>query len=192
MCSTPLGSPTAVSNWSYVHVRGARDTVFVPGTGMSTGGVWVPGWVYRVGILGVIPGCTTQPPRARAETSTAVQRPQGAGPPLQGEGGTEAGAGRPLRDPYVQVRPHPTPAGPGRYSPAPGRGLPGCSSSSWLGRHLRSFPRKLVKTRKCHQKVLKRPVIVPDLQNGSGKSPLDFLGFPILPAFSCKELMGLF
>ena len=35
----------------------------------------------------------------------------------------------------------------------------------------------------------KRPVIVPISQNGSEKSPLDFLRFPFLAAFSHKELM---
>ena len=55
-----------------------------------------------------------------------------------------------------------------------------------------TFPVKLVKTAMCHQNMLKRPVIVPILQNRSRKSPLDFLGFPFLPAFSHKELMGYF
>ena len=47
----PLGSPTGVPNWSYVHVPSARYTVFVPGTSMSVeqvgtrggAGRWVPG-----------------------------------------------------------------------------------------------------------------------------------------------------
>ena len=53
-------------------------------------------------------------------------------------------------------------------------------------------PGNLVKTTKCHQKVCKRPALVPILQNGSQKSPLDFYRFPFLVAFSHKELMGLF
>ena len=51
---------------------------------------------------------------------------------------------------------------------------------------------KLVKMTKCHQNMLKRPVIVPVCQNRVGKSPLEILRFPFLGAFSPKELMGHF
>ena len=64
--------------------------------------------------------------------------------------------------------------------------------SSRRGRHLTSFPVKLVKTAKCHRKVSKRPILVPICQNGVQKSPLDFLGYSFSLAFSHKELMGSF
>ena len=98
----------------------------------------------------------------------------------------------PSRTIISQVRPLTTPAGPGRYSPAPGRGLPVSSPGSGRGRDSMPFPVKLVKTAKCHRNVMKRPVIVPKSQNGVQKSPLDFLGFTFWPAFSPKELMGHF
>ena len=41
-------------------------------------------------------------------------------------------------------------------------------------------------------KYVKKAYHSPYFQNGSIKSPLDFLGFPFLPAFSHKELIGLF
>ena len=154
------------------------------------GGYWVrrAGWVYRVGNTG-----TYRPAICpRAEVPTASQRPQGAGPALQGQGGLDAGGDRPLRVTRYPGTSGDHPAGSGRYSPAPGRGLPVTSSSSGKGRDSTSFLIKLVKTAKCHQKVSKRPTLVPDFQNGSRKSPLDFLGNTFSPAFSHKELMGLF
>ena len=60
------------------------------------------------------------------------------------------------------------------------------------GRDSMTFLIKLVKRAKCHRICLKRPVIVPIFQNGVKKSPLGFLGFLFLPAFSHKELMGRF
>ena len=77
------------------------------------------------------------------------------------------------------------------------QGPPGPASLSGVllagkGRDSGTFPGKLVKTTKCHQKSTKRPAIVPIFQNGLQKSPLDFPRFPYLAAFSHKELMGLF
>ena len=46
---TPLGSPTRPLKRSYVHVPSVLDTVFVPGTSMSAGGVVYPGWCGWVG-----------------------------------------------------------------------------------------------------------------------------------------------
>ena len=62
--------------------------------------------------------------------------------------------------------------------------------ASWpIWRELTSISRKLVKTAKCQPNMSKRPVIVPIIQNGVQKSPLDFLGFLFSVAFSHKELM---
>ena len=60
---TPLGSPTAVPNWSYVHVpvvMGTGGVVHELGVGRHAGyGVWVAGWVYRVGNTGTYPASPT-------------------------------------------------------------------------------------------------------------------------------------
>ena len=74
----------------------------------------------------------------------------------------------------------------------PGRGLRLAASWDPYGRDSSPFSIKLVKTMKCHQKVSKRPSLVPNSQNGSKKSPLDFLRIPFSAAFSHKELMGCF
>ena len=67
-------------------------------------------------------GNTPYPAIPRAEVPTAGQRPQGAGPALQGQGGPDAGGDRPLRVTRYPGRPLTTPAGPGRYSPPQGGG----------------------------------------------------------------------
>ena len=149
------------------------------------GGVWYQGgytgWVYRVGNT----GCTTQPP-ARGGKPARQTATAGSGPTLQGwvvwkQGGLD---GR------TSARPAPRyhPAGPVR--PPEALPVPGTLPTG-KGRDLTSIPIKLVKTTKCHQKVFKRPTLVPISQNGVQKSPLDFLRFTISLAFSHKELMGL-
>ena len=71
----------------------------------------------------------------------------------------------------------PTPAGPGRATLWPSLGYgPYCRLTA-KGRDLTSFLRNLDKTAKCHQNVSKRPPLVPILQNGSVKSPLEILRF---------------
>ena len=146
---------------------------------------WVSGWVYRVGNTG-----SQALPSSRARKSP-VQR---SGPRSLLQGGGVGGTGDWAR---VLVyggrgRLYPHPSGP----VGPLQALPGIyPRNAHLGpirRDSTSFPRKLVKTAKCHRKVSKRPVIVPILQNGSEKSPLDFLRFPFITAFSHKELMGGF
>ena len=88
--------------------------------------------------------------------------------------------------------PRTTPAGPGRSLWAlPVLGPLKCRLWA-IGRDSMTFLRKVVKTTKCHQKVSKRPRLVPVSQNGSKKSPLEILRFPLWRAFSHKELMGHF
>ena len=171
---------------SYVHVPEAPATVpAVTCDPCSSGGR------YRAGIQGGYTGWggegyTGYYPAARGDL-----RNQRSGPrkPLQG-----AGVGGFLRSGALGdgggSQDHPSgPVGHPWYPPCPGTLI---AASQPKGRELTSFPLKLVKTRKCHQKVVKRPVIVPILQNGSRKSPLDFLGFPYFTAFSHKELIGSF
>ena len=185
----PLGSPTAIPKRSYVHVP------VVPGSGMAVHDPWMcvlggclgrgitGGWggVYRVR------GSTTQPPRAEVQTRTSEAGP---GSPM-GLEWVGTGLDRPLR-----VSQYRCASGP-RTTHSGHKGLRGplrCPGTSLRAKRRDSmtFPIKLVKTTECHQKSPKRPVIVPVFQNGSGKSPLDFPGFLFWPAFSHKELMGLF
>ena len=123
------------------------------------------GWVYR--------GSTTQPPREEPNEevptrSSLLRWVLG----VLGGGNACSGVRRRGRLLY-----HPT----GPVSPPVGfpvQDLAECRLWA-IGRDLTSFLRNLVKTRKCHQNVSKRPPIVPNRQNGSQKSPLDILGFPI-------------
>ena len=51
---------------------------------------------------------------------------------------------------------------------------------------------KLSQNREVSPKYDEKAYHSPYFQNGPQKSPLGILRFPFLPAFSCKELMGLF
>ena len=100
--------------------------------------------------------------------------------------GGQGAASPSVRLPGASAQSPTHPAGPVRPPEAfPGRGL----GSSGKGRDYGYILRKLVKTAKCHRKVSIRPAVVPVCQNGVGKSPLEFLRFPIWLAFSHKELM---
>ena len=110
MCSTPLGSPTVRSNWSYVHVPAVPCTWRGGGAGhergiagCGTGGY--TGWVIRG---------STQPARTAGRTPEA---PSEAGPEApQGLEWWGAGSGRTWDGGWAG--PGTTPAGPGRSSPA--------------------------------------------------------------------------
>ena len=152
-------------------------------TGTGLGRVY--GWVIRVGNTGpgVLPSHRAEPSR---QTVTA-----GNGPSPAGGGWSGSRLGDPFAYPYPGASElSPPPFGPGR---SPCRGPPwGLTSPRAKGRDSSSFPVKLVKTAECHQKVSKRPVMLPIYQNGSQKSPLGILRKPFWPAFSHKELMGRF
>ena len=154
------------------------DGVRVPGDGYTGG---CTGGLYRV-----LPSHRAPRPEG---TLTAKRAPE---VPCRGTGvGGQGGLAVPFACPCTGARPAPAPTLRARSAPC--RDLPGAGPSPRAkGRELRSFPRKLVKTAKCHQKTSKRPTLVPIFQNGSQKSPLDFLRFPILAAFSHKELIGPF
>ena len=168
--------------------------VLVPvGRGVRVGGVLgACREGYQGGYTGwVIPGPSTIPSqlaRQGADPEPAERAPEA----LAGAGvGGFWGWDRPLRVvPGTSAQPRTHPSGP--VGP-PAGALPGTGlGSSGKGRDSYLNSVKLVKTAECHRKVFKRPVIVPIFKNGSQSSPLDFLGFPVLPAFSPKELMGLF
>ena len=148
------------------------------GTGVWDG--WVPGWGMGTGwVLGrAIPG--TQPAAKRRQIP-AKRAPE---PPAGGwSGWVSAAAPRSPGDHPCGARSVLWPSlSPPRANPASGP----------IRRDSTTFPIKLVKTVKCRQNMSKRPVIVPNSQNGSQMSPLDILRFPFAPAFSHKELMGRF
>ena len=150
----------------------------VYGRGMVPGG-------YRGGYTGwVIRDPSTQPARfARGDPCTAKRAPEA----LQGLEWVVQGSDVQGTAAVSQVPPF----GPGRSPAEPSLYLgPLIAALQPKGRELRSFPRKLVKTAKCHQNASKRPRLVPIFQNGSEKSPLGILRFPFWASFSHKELMG--
>ena len=65
--------------------------------------------------------------------------------------------------------------------------------ASWLiGARFDLISVKFSQNDEVSPKSVEKASVSPYFQNGLQISPLDFLGFPFSPAFSCKELMGLF
>ena len=144
--------------------------------------VGVPGWVYREGIregyTGVVPS------HRKAEGMYSEAGPEG----LQG-----------LEWWYIPAA-RPAPADHPLHTPA------GCSGArsavSWdlleNARLLANKARfdlillKLSQNRQVSPKYAQKASHSPYFQNGLKKSPLDFPRFPLLLAFSHKELMGHF
>ena len=178
-----------MSKRSYVHVPVVPYPAVHDAQNGGAGRVGIPG-VYQGGYTGwVIRGHIPSQPALLEEGPAAVQRPQGAGPALGRVVRKQAGAGR-TRCSAGGDGSQDHPAGPvGLPWSPPCPGTLRMPASGPYGRDLTSFPVKLVKTRECHRNITKRPVIVPILRNGSGKSPLDFLRFLFSVAFSHKELM---
>ena len=85
-----------------------------------------------------------------------------------------------------------TPAGPGRSCARPSLSGSLIAALQPKGRDSTLISIKLVKMTKCHRNMSKRPSLVPNSQNGSRKSPLDFLRFYFSAAFSHKELLDHF
>ena len=145
--------------------------------GGYTGGVW--------GRVGTGEGYTGTP--STLESGGQSQR-SGPRKGLQGPGV----GGDCLQRPPGQV---PTPAGPGR-SPAVPSLVPARAPRKC--RLLANKPRynlillKVSQNSEVSTKYVNKACHSPYIQNGSQKSPLEILRFPILTAFSHKELMGLF
>ena len=137
-------------------------------------GVGIPGWVWE-GNTGYTP-----------TSLKAEGYDSGAGP------GSPSGAGvgghtlqRPLS--YVPPLRDPVAYGLPVHASAPR------DAASWpIRARFDLFPEKLSQNRVVSLKYVQKAYHSPYFQNGYQKSPLDFLGFPILPAFSPKELMGHF
>ena len=86
----------------------------------------------------------------------------------------------------------PTPAGPGRSCQ---HALPGTSQNAASGpitARFQSIYYKVSQNRGVSPKSAQKACHSPYIQNGSKKSALEILRFPILAAFSHKELMGHF
>ena len=169
-----------------MHVPQCLGTVHGGGAGHERGTRVVrAGWVYRMGNTRV----PTQPPSDAARGGPHKHPAKRPRKPCRGWSGWGAGSGR-TGDGGGHGQDHPAgPVGPASWPslsfplrmPPPGH----------RGRDSTSFTVKLVKTTKCRSNITKRPVIVPIFKNGSRMSPLEIPGFPLLLAFSHKELMGL-
>ena len=161
----------------------------VPG-GTSVSWVHRRGW-YRVGTGGAIP--VYYPPSQLLEEvlGTAKRAPEA-------QHGLEWVVPRAGRTGEYLVfggwaAPETTPAGPGRSPRCPPclRTLRNAASGPIRTRfQLNSV--KYSQTDEVSPKYAEKASHSPYIQNGSGMSPLDILRFPILPAFSHKELMVLF
>ena len=160
-------------------------------TARRTGARAGPGDGYTGGYWGGYTGPGGVLPSHRAPgSSTQNQR---SGPRKPNRGLEWVGSGcwdRPLRvSRYVRPIPLPTPAGPGR-SCRPS--LAGDWPSSSKRARFQSIFSKVSQKDEVSSKKCQKACHSPYSQNGAQKSPLDFLRFPYLTAFSPKELMGLF
>ena len=146
------------------------------------------GWVYRVGNREVYP--PSHPATLLEEDPRSRQR-SGPRKPCRGWSGWPAGSGR-TRCSAAGTAISP-PSGPGRSSPAsPPWDMPlECRLWANMAR-FQSFYWKLSQNDEVSTKKCEKASHSPYFQNGCQKSPLGFLGFPYLRAFSHKELMGHF
>ena len=143
---------------------------------------WVYGWVYREGYTGYYP------PTAQGRTHTSE-----AGP------GSPAGAGVGGYGAWVRVQGVRRRDGPGptlrvrsvTLCPPWSRTSQNAASGPIKAR-FQSFLYKVSQKAEVSPKSTQKASHSPYIQNGLQKSPLDFLRFPFLRAFSHKELMGHF
>ena len=147
-----------------------------------TGGVW-----DRVGIREGVPGGlyrgTTHPPREEA----LVQR-SGPRRPCRGRSGWYQGW---TRDRRLDGLLHPPLRGP--VAPwAPWCRTPRIAASWPIKARFHVISYKVSQNRQVSPKSVQKAYHSPCFQNEAKKSPLDFLRFPVFPAFSHKELMGRF
>ena len=148
--------------------------------------VQVGGWA------GVVP---THPARGE-EGPEEVQGAQRPGPGSAGVGPGVGPGGR------ARGRQYGNGGGDGSWVPPFGPGQPTrgppCTQDPWnaaswpIGARLGSYFSKVSQNRQVSPKLVNKASHTPYFQNGSQKSPLEILRFPISPAFSHKELMGQF
>ena len=141
--------------------------------------VGVPGWVYRVGNRGAIPGTT--------QLLGEGCRYSGAGPGSPGTGLEWVVSA--ARAPSTSGT---TPSGPGRSLralPVP----PRADAASWpIRARIRVLFCKVSQNGRVSPEKCQKAYHSPCFQNRPQKSPLDILRFPFSAAFSHKELLGLF
>ena len=109
----------------------------------------------------------------------------GPGRPCRGREWWEHGAGRPLHPDH----PLQTPAGSSGARSAVRACSPSKAASWPIGARIDLISRKLSQNGVVSPKYLEKACHSPYVQNGSRKSPLEFLRFPFSRAFSHKELM---
>ena len=148
----------------------------------------LPGWGP-----GGYTGRVIRDPAPRSQTARGGSQNQRSGPrrPCKGRSGWVLGAGRTGTDPRAPAHPPTHPCG--ARSVLASQALPG---RGWAPRaETATFDlifHKVSQNDRVSPKYVEKACHSPCLQNGPQNSPLDFLRFPILPAFSHKELMGLF
>ena len=152
----------------------------------SAGSGWVPGWCrpggYQGGLYrGSTPSHLLARGRPISQRSGPVRLLQGAW--SGGDMGLDACRRRCSWVP---------PCGPGQACCPPCTQDP-LNAASWpIRARFRPLYTKLSENREVSPKYVDKACLSPYSQNGSQKSPLRFLRFPYLVAFSHKELMGLF
>ena len=140
------------------------------------------GYGTRVGRGRAIPG--THRPRKEGP-ETAKRAPEA---PARGLEWVVSGAG--CVSLGVRLLDHPAgPVGPPVAPPCPGPLEPRLLANK---ARIDLFYCKVSQNLRVSPKSSHKASHSPYFQNGLIKSPLDFLRFPVLPAFSHKELMGLF
>ena len=181
MCSTTprfsyRGSETGVTR--YEHGSGTVCQRVGVYQGGYTGGY--TGWV--------LPGLYPVPTQHAARGGPRSRQRSGPRKALQGPG---VGG---LRGPDVRRRGtgYPHPCGARSVSLEPSLGYP--SGSRLLANRARFdlFSYKVSQNGQVSSEYVEKASVSPYFQKRVGKSPLGFLRFPFLPAFSPKELMGLF
>ena len=151
------------------------------------------GWVLGTGIPGGSQGCYTgYYPAAKGPTASKPQTAKRAPDDPAGVGSGWSGVQRP-RVPHTRVG---NPRLPGPPTPAP-VGLPGPASLSWdpprsKRARFHDISHKVSQNDEVSPKKCEKASHSPCFQKRVRKSPLDFLRFPLFPAFSGKELMGHF
>ena len=151
----------------------------------GAGRVGVPRWVYRVGNTGYYRAPTNPALKSTRRPATA-----GSGPSPQGRVGRKQGAG-PGGDGGWDG-PGTTPAGPVGSQDPPCTGTSQIAASWPIRARFHLIFYKVSQKAGVSPKYVEKACHSPCLQNGSQKSPLDFLGFPYSAAFSHKELSGHF
>ena len=157
---------------------------------VCTGMLTSDGWVRAGGYTGWVPGglyrCTTQPPRCKVpmrncQKQAACCRWQGGiGTVPQGyvDGGGDGSQDHP-------AGPVSTPGASLSWDPQ--------NAASWpITARFRSIYSKVSQNGQVSPKYVHKASHSPCFHFGLQKSPLEFLRFPVLRAFSHKELMGCF